>query len=280
MADKDDLGLRVLACKPDAEEDGYFMLVGNPTGSARAEPVPEKDVTFVLDSSGSMQGEKIEQARAAIDYCLGQINAGDRFNVITFGTEVASFRDAPAAGSPANVAAAREFIDNVVAKGETNISGALAKALGGERTSRPAHCHLPDRRHAHRGRVDPREYHRPGQAGEHLRRQDSSLWGWAMTSTPTCSTNWPRPTGGSSEYIVPGEEIDAKVASLYDRLAHPVLTDCGGDTSACPPVRSIRRSCRPSSAAARSRSSAVTRTAANTPSPWPENWATSRWNIR
>jgi len=137
VADKDDLGLRVLACKPDAAEDGYFLLVGNPTGSTHAEPAAEKDVTFVLDTSGSMRGEKIEQARAAIDYCLGQINAGDRFNIVTFGTEVASFRDAPAAGSQANVAAAREFIDNLVAKGETNISGALVKALGGERTSRP-----------------------------------------------------------------------------------------------------------------------------------------------
>jgi len=137
VADKDDLGLRLLAYKPDADEDGYFMLVGNPTGSAGAEPAAEKDVTFVLDTSGSMRGEKIEQARAAIDYCLGQINTGDRFNIVTFGTEVAGFRDSPVACSQSNVAAAREFIDNVVAKGETNISGALTKALGGERTGRP-----------------------------------------------------------------------------------------------------------------------------------------------
>ena len=136
VADKDDLGLRVLACKPDADEDGYFLLVGNPASSARAEQVAKKDVTFVLDTSGSMRGEKIEHARAAIDYCLGQLDAGDRFNIVAFGTEVVSFRNAPFAASQANVAAAREFIDNLVATGETNVSGALAKALGGERTNR------------------------------------------------------------------------------------------------------------------------------------------------
>ena len=224
VADKDDLGLRVLACKPDAEEDGYFLLVGNPTGSARAEPAAEKNVTFVLDTSGSMRGEKIEQARSAIDYCLGQINAGDRFNIVTFGTEVTGFREAPVAGSPANVAAAREFIDNVVAKGETNISGALAKALGGEKTGRPPIViFLTDGTPTVGERV-------PERIVEQAKLANTSgarifVMGLGHDVNAHLLDKLAEATGGSSEYIVPGEEIDAKVASLYDRLAHPVLTD-------------------------------------------------------
>ena len=103
------------------------MLLGNPTGSAGPEQVVDKDVLFVLDTSGSMRGEKIEQARSAIDYCLNHLNRGDRFNVITFGTEVRSFRDQLTTQSPATLAAAREFIEGVVANGRTNISGRWQK---------------------------------------------------------------------------------------------------------------------------------------------------------
>lgn len=223
VADKDDLGLRVLACKPDAEEDGYFLLVGNPTGSARAAAAAEKDVTFVLDTSGSMRGEKIEQARAAIDYCLGQIDAGDRFNIVTFGTEVAGFRDAPADCSPSNVAAAREFIDNVVAKGETNISGALAKALGGEKSNRPRIVIFLTDGTPTAGELIPEKIvalaKQANTSGARI-----FVMGLGHDVNAHLLDKLAEATDGSSEYIVPGEEIDAKVAGLYDRLAHPVLT--------------------------------------------------------
>src|SRR5262249_24386296 len=97
-----------------------------------AQRVADKDVVFVLDTSGSMRGEKIEQARSAIDYCLEHLNTGDRFNVITFGTTVTSFRDELVPRTPGSVTAAREFVENVVANGRTNISGALEKALAGQ----------------------------------------------------------------------------------------------------------------------------------------------------
>ena len=71
-ADTDALGLRVLAYRATDKEDGYFMLLGNPAGAA-AERAVLKDVLFVMDTSGSMRGEKIEQARAA-QLERGQIN--------------------------------------------------------------------------------------------------------------------------------------------------------------------------------------------------------------
>src|SRR5262249_53664445 len=132
VADKDDLGLRVLAYRGSAREDGFFMLLGNPTGTAANEVVADKDVIFVLDTSGSMRGEKIEQARSALDYCLEHLTRGDRFNIITFGTDVTTFRDEPVSSTPATLTAAREFVENVVANGRTNISGALARALAGK----------------------------------------------------------------------------------------------------------------------------------------------------
>ncbi|NQU23213.1 MAG: hypothetical protein HQ567_18190, partial [Candidatus Nealsonbacteria bacterium] len=78
VADRNELGLRLLAYRDKNDPDGYFMLLGNPTGTASSaaggtgaqQNVIHKDLIFVLDTSGSMRGEKIEQARAAIEYCL------------------------------------------------------------------------------------------------------------------------------------------------------------------------------------------------------------------
>ena len=43
---------------------------------------------FVIDNSGSMAGEKMDQARNALSFCLNQLNPQDRFNVIRFATDV------------------------------------------------------------------------------------------------------------------------------------------------------------------------------------------------
>ena len=66
------LDATVLSERPDAGEDGYFLAVLN--GLPDDELVPEpKNVVFVLDRSGSMEGEKFDQARAALRYMARQL---------------------------------------------------------------------------------------------------------------------------------------------------------------------------------------------------------------
>ena len=79
-----------------------------------------------------MRGEKIEQCRAAIDYCLTQLSQGDRFNIVTFGTDVESFKEDPVSCSPKSMSEARSFVEGIIAQGRTNIGGALAKSLAGK----------------------------------------------------------------------------------------------------------------------------------------------------
>ncbi|MFO1489490.1 MAG: VWA domain-containing protein [Kiritimatiellia bacterium] len=157
-------------------EDGFFMLFGNPTGSAMVEKPAPREVLFVLDTSGSMRGEKIEQARAAMEYCTGRLNTDINFNLITFGTQVTPFKDSPVAASAANVAAARVFME-AVAEGGTNISGALAAALAGEATPDAPPRHLPHRRRPDRRRNSARQDHRGGQSAEPLRHAGLRLRG-------------------------------------------------------------------------------------------------------
>jgi Ca-activated chloride channel family protein len=225
VADRDDLGLRALAYRGEGDEDGYFMLVGNPTGSDAEAALIAKDVVFVLDTSGSMRGEKIEQARAAIEYCLARLNPGDRFNIVTFGTEVESFRPEAVDRSEKNVAAARDFIEEVVAKGRTNISGALAKALEGKpQQDRPRITIFLTDGTPTAGELAPEKI---VEAVKRVKPCPTRIFvmGVGHDVNAHLLDKLAEATDGSSEYVDPKEDIDAKVAALYDRLSHPVLTN-------------------------------------------------------
>jgi Ca-activated chloride channel family protein len=223
VADKDELGLRVLSYRGPGKEDGFFMLLGNPTGGA-AEKVVDKDVVFVLDTSGSMRGEKIEQARSAIEYCLEHLNRGDRFNIITFGTAVQSFRDELVALSPATLAAAREFTENVIANGRTNIAGALEKALAGKADpGRPRIMIFLTDGAPTAGELVPEKIL------DQVKKANTNgtkifVMGVGHDVNAHLLDRLAEVTDGSSEFVAPKEELDAKIAALYDRLSHPVLS--------------------------------------------------------
>jgi len=86
------------------------------------------DIVLVLDTSGSMAGVKMEQARKALRYCLDRLNPGDRFGLISFATDVTKYRDTLTEGSAEQLAQARKWVDELEATGGTNIDGALQAA--------------------------------------------------------------------------------------------------------------------------------------------------------
>lgn len=224
-ADRDPLGLRVLAHRGVADEEGYFLLLGNPSGEPGQEQALPKDLLLVLDSSGSMRGEKLEQARLAIEYCLERLNPGDRFNLVTFGTEVARFREQPVPGTGANVEAARAFLDEVEAMGRTNIAGALASGLAGPAagSDRPRIMIFLTDGTPTAGELDPRRIIERLPA---LNTSNTRIFtlGVGHDVNAHLLDRLAEDSSGSSEYLDPDEEIDVKVAALYDRLSNPVLT--------------------------------------------------------
>ena len=96
---------------------------------ASGTPSAARDVTFVLDVSGSMLGGKLAQAKAAGRQLLNTLNADDRFRLVDFSTDVHTFRDSFISATRANIEAAQSYLDNLKAEGSTNISGALQDAL-------------------------------------------------------------------------------------------------------------------------------------------------------
>jgi Ca-activated chloride channel family protein len=107
--------------------DGFALITLSPP-SIRPRPVP-RDLTFVIDVSGSMSGQKIEQARAAGKQILRTLSPMDRFRLIDFSSDVRTFRDGYSAATRENLRAAERYLDQLEAQGSTNISGALDEAL-------------------------------------------------------------------------------------------------------------------------------------------------------
>lgn len=112
-----------------AGDDGYFMLVVAPQEKTTQQQVVKKDVIFVFDRSGSMDGEKLRQAQAALSYCLKKLSPQDRFQVLTFADDVKAHSPGLQPANVSNVEKALGEVQRLQADGGTNIDGALTAAM-------------------------------------------------------------------------------------------------------------------------------------------------------
>ncbi len=117
-----------IAMLPQADgSDARYALVTLTPPSMNARRTP-RDVTFVIDISGSMSGRKLEQAKAAGRQLLATLGEGDRFRIVPFASDVRSFRDGWSEATREELGAARNYIDGLEVAGGTNIMGALREA--------------------------------------------------------------------------------------------------------------------------------------------------------
>ncbi|HSR71109.1 MAG TPA: VIT domain-containing protein, partial [Kiloniellales bacterium] len=107
------------------------VLVVPPARTDDSTPRPPRDLILVVDTSGSMHGASIAQAKAAIGKALGRLAPDDRFNVIRFDSRTDSlFVDARPA-EPGNLRAAARYVAAFNAEGGTEMMPALVQALAG-----------------------------------------------------------------------------------------------------------------------------------------------------
>jgi len=121
------VGMSLLTQQP-VGEDGYFMLLLAPRQEAQAVTL-HRDLVAVLDVSGSMSGEKLDQAKAALVQLLGTLRPSDRFRVITFSSDVRRYAPGWTDASGQHVRDAQQWVRALLAEGGTNIAGALGEAF-------------------------------------------------------------------------------------------------------------------------------------------------------
>uniref|UniRef100_A0A8D1BI25 Inter-alpha-trypsin inhibitor heavy chain 4 n=1 Tax=Sus scrofa TaxID=9823 RepID=A0A8D1BI25_PIG len=106
-------------------ENGYFVHYFAPEGLSA---IP-KNVIFVIDTSGSMRGRKIQQTREALIKILGDLGSRDQFNLVSFSGEATQWKKGLLPASAENVEEAKSYAAEIHAQGGTNINDAMLMAV-------------------------------------------------------------------------------------------------------------------------------------------------------
>ena len=215
------VGMSLVTSQP-VGEDGFFMLLLAP-GRVEA-PSVHRDLVAVLDVSGSMSGDKLDQAKAALVQLLGTLRSGDRFRVVTFGGGVRRYAAGWTAGSADAVRAAQEWVRRLDTDGGTNIAGALGEAFA----EPPAEgglgvvVFLTDGM-ATVGETDPERIADQAERSRGVFRVFAFGIGYDVNTY--LLDRLTERARGVTEYIRPGGDIEQAVAALASKVASPVLTD-------------------------------------------------------
>ena len=217
------VGLSLITSQP-VGEDGFFMLLLAPGGGTGATPSVSRDLVAVLDVSGSMSGEKLDQARAALVQLLGGLRSGDRFRVISFGSGVRRFATGWTSAVPDSVRAAQDWVRRLDTDGGTNIAGALTEAF----TEPPRDgalgvvVFLTDGMPTV-GETDPEHIAEQAERGRGPFRVFA--FGIGFDVNTYLLDRLTERARGVTEYIQPGGDIEQAVGALAAKIASPVLTD-------------------------------------------------------
>lgn len=223
---------------------GYFLLLaGLPTRTDADRAGLRREVTLVLDRSGSMAGAKMDQAIAAAGQILEGLEDGEGFQIVDYSTTVASFAATPVRKTRQTTIEARQYLAGLRPGGGTNIHDALVEAL------RPAPLEgtlpivlfltdgLPTvgrtteqaiRAAVHEGNPHARRVFTFGVGHD----VNVPLLDWVADSTRATTT-----------YVQPGEDVEVAVGDVFDKLYGPVLAAADLrtlDAAACEDTRRIR----------------------------------------
>ena len=211
----------VLSHAPGREEGFALFTLSPPSIAPRETP---RDVTLVLDVSGSMSGKKIQQAREAGKQLLATLSPRDRFRLIDFASDVNTFRDAFVFATRANIEDAEEYLDGLRAEGSTNISGALEEALSVPTDDRrlPVILFVTDGEPT----VGERDPERIAERAATARgRRRVFTFGVGADLNVALLERLALEGRGTAHFVRPDESVERAVSVVASRLTSPVATD-------------------------------------------------------
>ncbi|MBN1498580.1 MAG: VWA domain-containing protein [Spirochaetes bacterium] len=209
----------------EKNEDGFFMMDIDPGNEYDNIRVSEKDVTFVLDVSGSMRGENMEQAKKALTYCVDNLNNGDRFQIISFSTEADTLFNKLTEKNSESLNDAGKFIQNLKAVGGTNMEDAFKKINTADlRNDRPhVIIFITDGKPTIGITEDDALLRIIGSSsGKNLK---IFTFGIGYDINTHLLDRITEMSGTFRSYISPKENIDKEIAAFFDKVSSPVMTD-------------------------------------------------------
>ena len=202
----------------DGQTYALLMVMPPEKPKAKAQRLP-REAIYVIDTSGSMDGSSISQAKAALQHALARLAPEDSFNVIQFNSHAIQLFDSSRPATPRNIKTAVDYVKNLHAEGGTEMMPALTLALGQSTTT---------------GKVRQVIFVTDGSVGNemalldyikrHLKR--SRLFTVGIGSAP--NGYFMRKAAeygqGSFTYIGKISEVKTKMGELFAKLENPVLT--------------------------------------------------------
>lgn len=203
------------------ERSYYFAMVTPPTGAVQVQRQP-REAIFVIDNSGSMSGESMPQAKAALLKALAQLRPEDTFNVIRFDdTFDVLFKDAVPANRT-NLAVATRFVSGLEANGGTEILAALQAALKDVRVTDSSRLRqvifLTDGAVGNEDEVLK-------EVGRSLGRSRLFTIGIGSAPNSFLMEHIARTGRGTFTHVGSETEVEEKVGELFHKLETPVMTD-------------------------------------------------------
>jgi len=218
----------LLAYPDPAINGGYFLLLaGLPPAPARKQGAPaiKREVTLVIDRSGSMSDGKLQQVRESALQILAGLEKGEAFNLVVYNESVDVFSKTALVNSDENIRMARQYLKSVNAKGGTNIHDALVEAL----RMRPPGGMLPIVLFLTDGlptigRTSEVDIRAVAVKANPYKRRIFTLGVGVDVNTPLLK-KLADDTRAKAEFVLPGEDVEVKVAQVFKRLTGPVLAD-------------------------------------------------------
>ncbi|MBS0171899.1 MAG: marine proteobacterial sortase target protein [Nitrospira sp.] len=196
-----------------------LMLVPPTQLDAKAPRVP-RDLTFIIDTSGSMAGASIAQAKSSLVAALTRLTAQDRFNIIQFNNQVRSLFATPQPVTTTTIKQAVRYTEHLTADGGTEVVPALRQALKSPQdTSRLQQLILlTDGQIGNEDELFELLHHRVGA------RRLFTI-GIGATQNSYLMRKMAEFGRGTFTYIGKIDEVKEKLDALFKKLERPVLSD-------------------------------------------------------
>ena len=218
------MGMTLLTYRAPGE-DGVFLLIATPPQAFTAAAAIPKDLVFVLDTSGSMSGGKIEQTKEALGFILGNLNPDDRFAVIAFSDFTEALQTELVPVSAEAVALATGWVSRIDASGGTNIDQALSLACSiFEENDRPRFLVFLTDGEPTVGETDPLTIARHA-ADANTAAARVFVFGVGYNVNTVLLDQLAQENRGTTTYVLPGENLEIALSNFYRKIAFPVLAD-------------------------------------------------------
>lgn len=209
-------------------EQGYLMHIFSPSEEDLGTSALSKDIIFVIDKSGSMSGDKIEQVKHVFTAIIADLPPDDYFNILFFDGNVRAYQRTLMEASTEKKAEAANFINSLDADGSTNINQALRDALsmfepGCERV--PIIVFLTDGEPT-MGITSPYVIRKNAWEANHA---EVSLFTIAFGITDESYYDFLKALSlenyGKAERFYPEENAEVEISGFYDTISTPLTTN-------------------------------------------------------